>query len=133
MRKNPENLGINPFIKLLSFFAFLFIPFLGFTQIRVTGKVTDVNGNALIGVNVIMSDTRQGTITNKEGEFQLTASDKNVTIEFSYVGFQTETVPLNGRTYLEVSLQESSELLEEVVVVGYGTVKKRDLTGLSLR
>ena len=131
MRKNPENLGINPFIKLLSFFAFLFIPFLGFTQIRVTGKVTDVNGNALIGVNVIMSDTRQGTITNKEGEFQLTASDKNVTIEFSYVGFQTETVPLNGRTYLGLTQGAVNCGRSCRRWIWYG--KEKDLQALSLR
>lgn len=107
---------------------FLFA-FLGYAQIKVSGKVIDTNGDALIGVNVIVKDVRQGTITNENGEFYLTVANRNATIEFSYVGFQTQVIPLNGRTYLEVTLLEDIELLEEVVVIGYGTVKKRDLTG----
>lgn len=132
MRRKDEkfiNWHICQLRKSLSIAVLLLISFLGYAQTRVSGKVIDVNGDALIGVNVIVADIRQGTITNVDGEFILTVPNMNVAIEFSYVGFQTQTVSLNGRTNLEVTLLEDIEMLEEVVVVGYGTVKKRDLTG----
>src|SRR5690554_3917755 len=122
MKKNQVNL-INWYrcqlYKSLSVVFLMLIPILGFAQTRITGKVRDVNGDALIGVTVIVSNVRQGTITDVNGGFQLTVSDRNAIIEFSYVGYQTVDVPLDGRTYLEVTLEEDSELLEEVVVVGY--------------
>ena len=133
MRRKDEKL-INWHIcqlrKSLSIAVLLLISFLGYAQTRVSGKVIDVNGDALIGVNVIVAAIRQGTITNVDGEFILTVPNMNVAIEFSYVGFQTQTVSLNGRTNLEVTLLEDIEMLEEVIVVGYGTVRKRDLTGI---
>lgn len=98
-------------------------------QTNVTGKVVDTRGEALIGVNVIIKGTRLGTVTNMNGEFSLAVSDLNVVIELSYVGFRLQEVPLNGRSYIEVTLSEDTELLDEVVVVGYGTQKKIHMTG----
>lgn len=114
---------------LLTVTAIFLFTFGGYTQIQVRGKVVDSKGDALIGVNVIIEETRQGTVTNADGEFSLTIPNKNAVIEFSYIGFKTQKISFNGRTYIEVILTEDIELLEEVVVVGYGTVKKRDLTG----
>jgi TonB-linked SusC/RagA family outer membrane protein len=101
----------------------------GYAQTKVSGRVIDSTGDALIGVNVIIENMRQGTTTNAEGKFNLTVPNKNAVIEFSYVGFQTRKISLNGRTYVEVILSEDPEILDEVVVIGYGAVKKRDLTG----
>jgi len=95
----------------------------------VRGRVTDSKNEPLIGVNVIVKSTRQGTVTNIDGELNLTVPHANTVLEFSYVGFKTQEIPLNGRTYLEVILLEDTELLEEVVVVGYGVQKKVSVTG----
>lgn len=114
---------------LLSISAFFFYSAGAYAQTNVKGKVIDVSGEALIGVNVIAKETRQGTVTDIDGEFNLAVSDPNAIIEFSYVGFKTIEIALNERSYLEVTLTEDTELLEEVVVVGYGTQKKVHMTG----
>jgi TonB-dependent SusC/RagA subfamily outer membrane receptor len=102
---------------------------LSYGQTNVTGKVTDSKGEALIGVNVKIKDTQQGTITDIDGHFSLSVANTNQVLELSYVGFKTVEVPLSGRTSVNITLQEDTELLEEVVVVGYGTQKKISVTG----
>ncbi|HCC85023.1 MAG TPA: SusC/RagA family TonB-linked outer membrane protein, partial [Porphyromonadaceae bacterium] len=98
-------------------------------QVNVRGKVVDATGETLIGVNVIVKGTTQGTITDTNGEFNLSVPSLNSTLIFSYVGYVEQEIPLNGRTYLNVMLEQDTELLDEVVVVGYGTQKKVNLTG----
>jgi TonB-linked SusC/RagA family outer membrane protein len=102
---------------------------LAYAQVSISGKVADTKGNALIGVNVAIKKTGQGTATDENGEFRLTVNDPEAIVEFSYVGFQTQEIPLAGRSYLNVTLVEDTGLLEEVIVVGYGTQKKINLTG----
>ncbi|WP_019539283.1 SusC/RagA family TonB-linked outer membrane protein [Proteiniphilum acetatigenes] len=114
---------------VLSFFTLLIFSTSMYAQVNISGIVKDSNNEPLIGVNVIVKGTQQGTVTNTEGEFTLTAPNTNAVIEFSYIGFQTQELSLNGQTYLNVIMREDSELLEEVVVVGYGTQKKINLTG----
>jgi TonB-linked SusC/RagA family outer membrane protein len=114
---------------ILSLCAFLVYSTTIYAQETVRGKVTDSKNEPLIGVNVIIKGTRQGIVTNMDGEFSLTTPNTNVVLEFSYVGFETQNVSLNGQTYINVVMSEDTELLEEVVVVGYGTMKKSDLTG----
>lgn len=98
-------------------------------EFRVQGNVTDADGTALIGVNIVEKDNpTNGTITDLDGNFQLTVADQNSVIIFSYAGYRQQEVALNGRSQLEVSM-EAGALLDEVVVVGYGTQVKRDLTG----
>jgi TonB-linked SusC/RagA family outer membrane protein len=97
-------------------------------QIIVRGKVTDEKGEALIGVTVKAKETNQGTITDKEGIFSLQVPNRNSILEFSYVGYKTIEVPLNGKTVLNIQMNESTENLNEIVVVGYGTQKKTSLT-----
>jgi TonB-linked SusC/RagA family outer membrane protein len=109
--------------------AFFFCNVGAYAQTNVRGKVTDPNGEALIGVNVIVKDTRKGTVTNVEGEFDLTVTVPNAVIEFSYVGFQTLEISLNGRSHIEVILSEDTGLLDELIVVGYGTQKRIHMTG----
>ena len=116
-------------IKGLFFILFFFSPLLANAQVNLSGKVTDTKGENLIGVNVTIKKTGQGTVTDANGEFKLTVNDPEAVVEFSYVGYKTQDVPLNGRNYINVTLEEDDELLEEVVVVGYGTQKKINLTG----
>lgn len=112
-------------------FALLWIFSLGlFAQsITLSGTVKDVSGDPLIGVTVQVKNTINGTITDIDGNFSLTNVSPDATIEVSYVGMKTETINVDGRNNLEIVLEEDAELLEEVVVVGYGTQKKVNLTG----
>lgn len=96
----------------------------------VTGKVTDKNGLALPGTNVILAGTTSGVQADVNGNFQLTIENPaNAVIEFSFIGFILQKVPLGDQTNIMVQLEEDAVGLNEVVVIGYGTVKKRDLTG----
>jgi TonB-dependent outer membrane receptor, SusC/RagA subfamily, signature region len=113
----------------LSFCALIIYSATAYAQVNVSGTVTDQNNESLIGVNVIVKDTRQGTVTNVDGEFSLTVPNANAVLEFSYVGFRTQEISLNGRTYIQVMMSEDTELLDEVVVVGYGTQKRVSVTG----
>ncbi|WP_229313476.1 SusC/RagA family TonB-linked outer membrane protein [Larkinella terrae] len=99
------------------------------SEITVGGKVTDNKGQSLIGVNIVVKGTTVGTTTDENGGFSLKVENRDQVLVFSFVGFQTKEVELKTQTRLEVVLQESDKTLEEIVVVGYGTQKKRDLTG----
>lgn len=97
-------------------------------QMKVSGTVTDSAGEPIIGATVISQGTSNGTATDFNGEYTITA-DAMGTLQFSYVGYQTESIPVQGRTTIDVVMKENTELLDELVVVGYGTMKKSDLTG----
>lgn len=96
----------------------------------VNGKVVDEKNEALVGANIALEGTSKGTTTDLNGDFRLELEDgeKNGTLIVSYVGFEKQSVAIEGRTTINVILQESGQL-NEVIVVGYGTVKKSDLTG----
>ncbi|MCD7899074.1 MAG: TonB-dependent receptor plug domain-containing protein [Bacteroides sp.] len=83
----------------------------------------------MIGVSVVVKGTTNGTITDLDGNFSISVSQGQNQLEVSYVGYETKTVNLANKTYLTIQLDEDTQLLDEVVVVGYGTMKKRDLTG----
>ncbi|HVI45091.1 MAG TPA: TonB-dependent receptor [Chitinophaga sp.] len=97
-------------------------------NIKVKGKVTDPKGNPLPGVSVQVAGTTRGAVTSPDGAFQLEAPD-NATLVFSFVGYVQQQVAVNNRTTIDVVLQEDTKGLNEVVVVGYGTQKKVNLTG----
>lgn len=97
--------------------------------IIVTGQVIDASGEPLIGVNVLEKGTTNGTITDFEGKFTLALTTSKATLVISYIGYVTQELPASGKSNLNVTLKEDSETLEEVVVVGYGTQKKVNLTG----
>ena len=104
-------------------------PLWAFSQnITVTGTVQDEAGDPLIGATVQQKGSGNGIATDVDGRFKLNLP-KNATLVVSYVGYTTQTVPVNGRTELTVVLKEDSEVLDEVVVVGYGQMKRSDLTG----
>jgi len=99
-------------------------------QTTVTGKVTDETGAALPGVNILVRNTAVGTTSDANGEYSLAVSGSDGTVlVFSFIGFETQEVPLGGRTSVDVQMVPSFQSLSEVVVVGYGTQKKTDLTG----
>jgi len=111
-------------------FLLLLCTTLAFSQsITVSGKVTDDTGDALVGVNVQVKGTTTGIITGIDGKYTLQVSDNQSVIVFSYVGFLTQEITVGSRRSIDVILIEDSQLLEEVVVIGYGTVRKSDLTG----
>lgn len=94
----------------------------------ITGKVTsDADNSALPGVNVILQGTTEGTVTDLDGNYTLEASEDAILV-FSFIGYITEEVPVNGRSVIDVSLIEDITSLDEVVVVGYGTQRERELT-----
>ncbi|GAB3890685.1 TonB-dependent receptor [Larkinella knui] len=94
----------------------------------IRGKVSNATGEGLPGVSVVIKGSTRGTTTNGEGEFTINAPN-NAVLVFSFVGFASKEVPVNGRTTLTVSLVEDERALEEVVVVGYGTQKRASVTG----
>src|SRR6188472_2413930 len=112
------------------FYFFLCLPFVGKAQTTVTGVVVDVNGGLpLIGVTVLEAQTDQGTLTDIDGNFTLKVTSADPTLIFRYTGYAAVEVKLDGRDKLEVKMAEEATLFDEVVVVGYGTQEKSDLTG----
>jgi TonB-linked SusC/RagA family outer membrane protein len=100
----------------------------GGTMVKVSGTVKNAKGEPLIGVTVKVKGGSGGTATQANGAFSLEAPD-SATLVFSYVGYEQKEVALHGQTTLEITLKEAASSLNEVVVVGYGTQKKSDLTG----
>lgn len=97
-------------------------------DIKVSGKVTGISGDPLPGVSVKIKGSAAGTSTGTDGTYSLSAPE-GTTLVFSSVGFETQEIPVNGRTEINVVLAESTKLLDQVVVVGYGTSRRKDLTG----
>ncbi len=96
-------------------------------QTSISGTVSDPSGDPLIGVSVTVPGTKIGTATDIDGHFTLSA-DPRSTLRFTYIGYTTRDIALHGETTLDVVMQENAEVLEEVVVVGYGTMDKKELT-----
>ena len=113
----------------LIFLLALSIPMSGFAQaIQVKGTVLDASGMTVIGASVLEKGTTNGVITDMDGNFELSVSPKG-TLVISYVGFQTQEIAVNNQRNFKITLKEDTEVLDEVVVVGYGTMKKSDMTG----
>lgn len=98
-------------------------------QTTVTGTVTDSSGEPVIGASVVEKGKSNGAATDIDGNYTITVSGPNASLVFSYVGCESQTVALKGRTKVDVTLADSREALDEVVVVGYGTQRKSDITG----
>lgn len=107
----------------------LLMPLWAYSQtITVTGTVVDGSGEPLIGATVQQKGTSNGTSTDLDGHYSLTLQSKG-TITVSYVGYNPQEIAVNGRTKIDITLEENAEVLDEVVVVGYGQMKRSDLTG----
>ena len=98
------------------------------TAKKVTGIIVDESGEPVIGANVVVAGTTQGTITDFDGNFSLEVSE-NSTLEISYIGFLTQKISVKGKKDLRIVLKEDSQKLDEVVVVGYGTRSRKSITG----
>ena len=108
----------------------LIFAFTAFSQRQVTGKITDAkSGEALPGVNVVQKGTTNGTVTNNDGFYSITVGSPDAVLVVSFIGYASQEVELNGRTQVDLNLEISFTQLDEVVAIGYGTVRKRDLTG----
>ncbi len=97
-------------------------------DISISGKISDENGDALPGATIQEKGTTNGTITDIDGNYSLSVSEE-ATLVISFVGYEAREIPVNGRSVIDVSLAQDLTALDEIVVVGYGTVKKSDLTG----
>ncbi len=115
----------------LAFFisTFYFSPAFSQTTFTVTGTVTGANNTPLQGVSVVEKASARGTITNQNGYFSLPVSSSNGTLVIDYVGYTTQEIPIAGRTNVTISLAQGENIMNDVVVIGYQTVRKRDLTG----
>ena len=124
------------FKKLQKPLVFLFLlclfPLGAMAQSTVNGTVTDESGDPVIGATVRVQGTGVGTVSDMDGRFSVKAS-ANATIEVSYVGYQTEVVRLNGQSNINVVLKEEDTSLSDVVVIGYGTMKKKLVTGATVQ
>lgn len=95
----------------------------------VQGRITDVSGNPLPGVNVLLKGTTTGVISDIDGRFNLPVPDQRATLIFSFIGYSSKEITISSLQPINVTLEELALSLDEVVVIGYGTQKKRDLTG----
>ncbi len=119
----------NPAKKLLLALLCLGVAWSISAQTTITGVVTDDTGEPLIGAGVMVEGTQIGTITGIDGDYSLTVPADAVNLVFSYIGFSNQVVPIDGRTKIDIVMTADQTFLDEVVVVGYATVKRRDLLG----
>ena len=102
-------------------------------QGKVSGTVVDASGEPVIGASVMVKGSSTGTVTDFDGGFTLANAPQDATLVFSYVGYRTQNVAVDGRSQINVTLEEDRQLLDEVVVVGYGVQRKSDVTGALTR
>ncbi|MTT24797.1 TonB-dependent receptor plug domain-containing protein, partial [Parabacteroides merdae] len=114
---------------MLVFLFFVCTTTLSYAQHMVSGVVKDVTGEPIIGANVVEKGTTNGSITDIDGKFSFSISKPVVTLSVSYIGYQPQDYAYKGQGSVIIILKEDLQNLDEVVVVGYGVAKKRDLTG----
>ncbi len=125
----------NNYTKQLKIRYFLLVLFLGisvasaFAQVNVSGTVTDASNQSTIpGVSILVKGTSSGTVTDIEGKYSISVDSKAVLV-FSYIGFTSQEIPVQGKTIINVSLSAEAQQLEQLIVTGYSTQKKVDVTG----
>lgn len=112
----------------LMFLLLLICSTMAFAQVKVSGVVNDAGNEAIIGASVLEKGTTNGTVTDFDGHFQLNVTNAQATLVISYVGMKPQEIALKGKTTVKVTLQDDNEVLDEVVVIGYGTAKRKDIT-----
>lgn len=117
---------------LILLLSFLSMP-MAAQQASISGKVTDSNGESLTGVSVYVKGSTNGTITDLDGKYSIAVPANSKLLIISYIGFQTQEIEIGNKKQINVTLTEETQLLEEVVAIGYGVQKKSDLTGASNR
>lgn len=113
---------------LLALFGLLAVSFSASAQLKVTGVVSDEMGEPLIGASVIVKGTGNGVSTDFDGQYTLSDVPANAVISFSYIGYVSVDVKVDGRSVINVSLSENRQILDEVVVVGYGSLSRKELS-----
>ena len=119
--------------RLLFLAVMMLISVTAMAQRKVTGKVVDANGEPIIGASVMVKGTSTGAITDLDGNFTITNAPQNGTLVVSYVSYRTQNIGLEGKSNFNITLEEDRQLLDEVVVVGYGVQRKSDVTGALTR
>lgn len=133
MKNNKLKWGLNYTQELFKNSSFIILCFLLFSlnafaqKITITGQVKDSSNEPIVGVSIIEKGMSNGTMTNLSGNFSIAVSTKS-TLVISSIGYKTQEVVVKNATPLKIVLQENTELLDEVVVVGYGSVKRKDVT-----
>lgn len=115
--------------KILDDNFIVIIPKEAFQGHRVKGIVTDAEGSPLPGVNILEKGTTNGTVTDLDGNYTISVDNPDGILVFSYVGYLSEEIPISNQTSIDIALVEDIQALDEVVVIGYGTSKKRDIIG----
>ncbi|WP_460941564.1 SusC/RagA family TonB-linked outer membrane protein [Spirosoma daeguense] len=100
-----------------------------FADRPITGRITDEKNEGLPGVSVLIKGTQRGTITDADGRYKLDVPDGNVSLVFSFVGYLSQEVAVGSQSSINLSLKADAKMMDEVVVIGYGTARKSDLTG----
>ena len=114
---------------LLLMLALLLPAFMYGQEQTVSGTVLDTYNMGVPGASIVEKGTTNGTITDFDGNYTLTVSNKNATLVFSFIGYKTQEIPVAGKAKVDVILQENAEQLDEVVVTGYGVQRKAAFTG----
>ena len=98
-------------------------------QLTITGTIYDENKNPLPGVNILIEGTTTGTISDPNGKYSINTSNSSDVLVFSFIGYESNKIPVSGKSIIDVSLTPILSSLNEVVVIGYGTMKKMDIAG----
>lgn len=115
--------------RLLLFVGTFFCQLAMFAQSQVTGTVSDEHGDLIIGASVSIKGGSTGAVTDLYGKYSISSVASNATLVFTYVGFEAMEIPVNNQSVINATMKEDNKELNEIVVIGYGTMKKSDLTG----
>lgn len=115
--------------RFLLFIIMAIFPMMAMAQGKVTGKVVDAQGEPIIGASIVVKGASTGVITDLDGNFSIPSVPSGGSLVVSYVGYASQTISVGGKNSITVTMQEDRQLLDEVVVVGYGVQKKSDVTG----
>ena len=118
--------------KILLLTVLISLTLIGSAQSQITGRVIDPDGGALPGVNVIIQGTTNGTLTDIDGKYSINASSSDVLV-FSFIGYADEVIQIQDQSVINVTMKEDVQSLDEVVIIGYGTAKKKELTGATVQ
>lgn len=118
-------------LKILMILLLMYVPgtFYAQSDIQIRGIIVDERNEPIIGANVLVKGTTNGTITDLDGQYAITVKSSQDVLVFSYIGFTTQEILVDQKRTINVVMIEDSKILNEVVVIGYGSVKKKDLTG----
>ena len=125
--------GTNVLRQLMFLFMVVLCTSSAMAQKKVTGTIVDAAGEPIIGASVMVKGTSNGAVTDFDGNFTINNVPEDATLVFSYVGYRTQNLSARGKSNFQISLEEDKQLLDEVVVVGYGVQRKSDVTGALTR